>query len=78
MTVSQLIKERKKYLRVLKNQMRYIDSNQEKSERLLKRLLQRKLKVPEESDLAVLVDQAQLIAGALQTYLSYLQAGYPD
>jgi hypothetical protein len=78
MTVSQLIKERKKYIRVLKNQMRYVDSAQEKSERLLKRLLSRKLKVPEEQDLKTLVDQAEIIAGALQTYLGYLRSGYPD
>lgn len=78
MTVKQLIQERKKFIRLLKNQMRVIDTNQEKSERLLMRLLARKLKVPEDTDLKILSDQAQAISIALTAYIRLLAGGYPD
>lgn len=77
LTINQLIKERKAMLRMLKKQMRFIDLAQEKSERLINRVVRRRSRVPELGDLKELSTQAGLIAGNLQQYMAMLRRGYP-
>lgn len=76
-TLNQIIRERKKVMRQLKVLLKKVDSPLEMQERLIDRILQRKLKVPELSDLATLARQSGIMAAALRVYLQALNRGFP-
>ena len=75
-SLTQVIRERKLVIRNLKKSLKVVDSNLELAERLISRILQRKLKVPEVSDLAILADYARQMSAGLSSYLKILNQGY--
>lgn len=76
-TLNQTIRERKKVFANLKKALKIVDSVLERQERLIGRVLQRKLKVPEVSDLATLAQWNLDLNGALRDYTRILKSGYP-
>lgn len=77
-TLNQIVRERKKAVQNLRKALRLVDSPQEKLERLLRRISQRRYKVPEENDLAKAAVLANEIVNALETFLAVLRAGFPQ
>jgi hypothetical protein len=72
LTLNQVIRARRSVLTQLGKALRTVDTAQEKSERRIKRLKSRKIKVPEMQDLDVLVTEAQAIDRALDNYIGKL------
>lgn len=72
-----VIRERRSVVRELKKTMKLVDSQVELSERLISRILSRRLKVPELADLAKLGDYANSLNQALRVYVSRLGRGFP-
>lgn len=71
-TLNQVIRARRSVLTQLGKLLRTVDTAQEKSERRIKRLKSRKVKVPEIADLDVLVQEAQTIDRAMDAYVQGL------
>lgn len=76
-SINQVIRERKKVVRGLKQKLRIVDSVLEVMERRQNSILSRKLKVPEVQDLAFLAQQARSLDAALRVYLAQLNRGWP-
>ncbi len=77
-TLNQIIKDRKLAIRNLQKALRLVDAPQEKIERLLRRLIQRRYKVPEESDLAKVGELANQVVNSMSVFLELLRAGFPQ
>lgn len=77
MTLNQLIRERKAFVRILAGKMKEVDSAVERAERLLKRISSRKLKVPEAGDLDKLGQFAQELELPFRAYIALLAGGFP-
>jgi hypothetical protein len=73
MTINELIRERKKALRDLKRSLKLVDTNLEKSERLINQQLSRRIKVPEVKDLETLAIQTKEIDNALSAHMKQLE-----
>jgi hypothetical protein len=71
-TLNQVIRARRSVLVQVAKALRTVDTSLEKSERRIKRLKSRKVKVPETSDLDTLVTEAQAIDRALDNYVNKL------
>lgn len=76
-TLNQIIRERKRIMLVLKRLLKACDTEVEKAERLIDRVLQRKSKVPEVSDLLELVKFARAADSAIATFLQEAGQGFP-
>jgi hypothetical protein len=74
--LNQIIRERKQFVRELKAELKEVDTALEKAERLTARIIQRKLKVPEESDLQRLAQLGREMSTHLTDYLKKLGAGF--
>ncbi len=76
-TLNQVIQERKRKFGVLKRTLKVADTEIEKAERLIERVLARKSKVPEVSDLLELVKMARTADSAIAGFLRLAQDGFP-
>lgn len=76
-TLNQVIRERKKKFVLLRRMMRSIDTQVEKSQRLITRVLSRKSKVPEASDLLELVKLARELDTLLDSYIGEAGSSFP-
>jgi len=77
-TLNQIVKDRKQVVRNLKKVLKLLDTPQEKLERHLTRILRRRYKVPEESDLAKIAEYSNEMANGLEAFLQVLRAGFPQ
>lgn len=76
-SINQVIRERKKTVRNLKQSLRVVDSKLEVMERRQNSILSRKLKVPELDDLAFLAGKARELDQALRLYVTQVNRGFP-
>lgn len=76
-TLNQVIRERKKKFVLLKRILRAADSDLEKAERLIDRVLVRKSKVPEVADLLELVKMTRNADAAISVFLREAGQGFP-
>jgi len=74
--VTRLIAERKKFLRALKPKFRKTDAALELVEREIVRILNRRKALPEEEDLASLLDKSSKVVTALTEAIKMLEKGY--
>jgi hypothetical protein len=76
-SLNQIIRERKSVVQGLKKALRLIDTQVELSERLISRILSRRLKVPELADLGKLAGYASSLNQALRVYVALVGRGFP-
>lgn len=73
-TLAQIARERKGQLKQLSLMSRKVDAEQEKLEREVKRVINRKQAVPELADAIRLIELARLVVTALDNLLKVLDA----
>lgn len=75
-SINQVIRERKKFIRLLKTKLKAVDSALEIMERKQNQILSRKSKVPEQEDLRFLAQKARDLESGLRGYLGVLRVGF--
>jgi uncharacterized protein YoxC len=78
LSINQLVRERRKVLDELKRKLRTVDSSLELQQRYLDRVLARKNKLPEVSDLNYLANELNNMVKALTEYNTFLNKGYVE
>lgn len=76
-SLNQVIRERKIVFRVLKRSLKQVDSELEKAERLINRVLSRKSKVPELADLESLANFAGTTNSLMRDFINVVGMGFP-
>ncbi|MBA7709698.1 hypothetical protein ES703_118620 [subsurface metagenome] len=76
-TLNQIIRERRLVFADLKKLIKVVDSAGERSERLVNRVLSRRLKVPEYSDLSKVLSHVSEQEKGLRSLVGVLRAGFP-
>ena len=76
-TLARLIRDRRAYVRQLRSLQKTTDSELERFERRIKQILARKMKVPEEEDLAVLAVILREMLSKATDLSRALEGGYP-
>lgn len=74
-TINELTRERKKVASALRRELRDIKAKLEKSDRFLTRMISRRTKIPDQSDLMTLVDLYSEAAREFDEYLKMLEDG---
>ena len=75
-TLAEVIRERKSFLRQLRASLRRADSKLEVIERKLKQVIQRKNKVPEDSDLEQIAAMTQEMGREVNAFIGELDKGW--
>lgn len=73
MTINQLLRERRKAFQVIKRGLRKLDTQVEVMQRKVELVLKRRMKVPEETDLAELLNAAAKTDVALDQVIKLLE-----
>jgi uncharacterized protein YoxC len=78
LSLNQLVRERRKVLDELNRKLRTVDSSLELQQRIIKRILARKNKLPEVTDLSQLSTELDVMVKAVAEYNKVLTAGYVE
>lgn len=73
-TLAEVIKERREAFKEINKSLRSVDSQIEKTQRLIKRLLARKNKVPESTDLSDISSEVRTIDIALDSTVGIIES----
>lgn len=76
-TLAQISRERKKVFRNLRSQMRTLDTAQEKAQRRIRQVVNRKRQIPEEKDLMEVSKMLNDVLANLNSLYKIIESGFP-